>query len=472
VTVGVPRAFAASDSDPVAADFPAGDPASAAYGLPCNEADELPAAAIDAAAKHSQIPTSTGSTMAPPAVHGDEDQLEKDVDRAVWTSTGGTLSRRRGALLGRRAALTRTCAHALRWAIDTRAASGGAGSGSGGSGSNGCSDGAGHGSGSADSAPVPSAQHRGWVLAHGSDEDRAALAERDAALLNGAPGRSGYYQGLHDMAAVLLQETGCPALSAVLLRSLVCTRLRPFLTSDLSATARSLGTVCDVVARENAPLGAALRGGNPDFPALFALPWVITWFAHDVSDHADVARMFDAFLAGGPRLPLYACAALVLDNAAALGLGDDDDDDMGALARVHSAAARMAREPGQFRAEIVAGLAARLEADHDSEFGGSTLPRQQQQQQQQQAAKQPPRSRDDAHSNSHASGSTSPGDPMPDIFADLGSWESGVTPSSAGEPRRFVRRVFAAAGIIGALGIIALAAMAESVTADLLASVI
>ena len=37
----------------------------------------------------------------------------------------------------------------------------------------------------------------------------------------------------------------------------------------------------------------------------FALSWYITWFAHDVHQLPQIARLFDLFMASHPIMPLY-----------------------------------------------------------------------------------------------------------------------------------------------------------------------
>merc|ERR1712216_183019 len=44
----------------------------------------------------------------------------------------------------------------------------------------------------------------------------------------------------------------------------------------------------------------------------FSLPWVITWFAHDVRDTDMVKRLFDLFLVSHPLMPIYLTVAMVL----------------------------------------------------------------------------------------------------------------------------------------------------------------
>jgi hypothetical protein len=41
------------------------------------------------------------------------------------------------------------------------------------------------------------------------------------------------------------------------------------------------------------------------------LPWLITWFTHDIHDHVVAGRMMDAFVAGHPLLPFYVAVALL-----------------------------------------------------------------------------------------------------------------------------------------------------------------
>lgn len=48
----------------------------------------------------------------------------------------------------------------------------------------------------------------------------------------------------------------------------------------------------------------------------FALPWIITWFAHQLTRLDDVARLYDVFLVSHPLFSLYVSAAVVLEARA------------------------------------------------------------------------------------------------------------------------------------------------------------
>ena len=59
---------------------------------------------------------------------------------------------------------------------------------------------------------------------------------------------------------------------------------------------------------------------------IFALSWVLTWFAHDITDLRQVARLFDLFLAiGHPLAPLYFSAALLEHRAPEIHALDEPD---------------------------------------------------------------------------------------------------------------------------------------------------
>ncbi len=48
-----------------------------------------------------------------------------------------------------------------------------------------------------------------------------------------------------------------------------------------------------------------------DMQAHFALSWYITWFAYNLDQLQDAARLYDLFLASHPIMPIYAAAAIL-----------------------------------------------------------------------------------------------------------------------------------------------------------------
>ena len=175
-----------------------------------------------------------------------------------------------------------------------------------------------------------------------------------------------YYQGLHDVASVLLLVTGCEVAAFRLLQRLAGCQLRDFTRPTLDAALEACDLLPLIVAKADPQLGRALDSSrNPGAPpSHYALSWLLTWFAHsagssssssssssnggssskggDGKDDAtealaaaaasndatlnSAARLFDLFAASHPIMPLYvAAAAIVADKRrllAALAEGD------------------------------------------------------------------------------------------------------------------------------------------------------
>ena len=84
----------------------------------------------------------------------------------------------------------------------------------------------------------------------------------------------------------------------------------------MHAMVELLGLLLPLLRRLDAPLAAHLEGaGLGEGPPIFALAWLLTWFAHGVPALPAAARLFDAFLASHPLLPLYAAAAAMKARA-------------------------------------------------------------------------------------------------------------------------------------------------------------
>jgi len=169
----------------------------------------------------------------------------------------------------------------------------------------------------------------------------AALAARRAelvALVNGAvcfaaskaPAGTSvlYFQGLHDVAAVLLLTCGASRSGACLV-ALLRGHLRDCCGASLAPVLAQLELLQPLLARADPQLAAFLSKatqrsgpassdavhwgrtsrGDPAAPPLFnthfAVSWCLTWFAYSAPDLPTIARLFDLFLASSPLMPLY-----------------------------------------------------------------------------------------------------------------------------------------------------------------------
>jgi len=134
-----------------------------------------------------------------------------------------------------------------------------------------------------------------------------------------------YYQGLHDVAGVLLLGGG-PALAPLLLRHVLTTGGLPYATpcgGGIPLALDGLDLVMAVLRAGDPALAAHVQaGGNAPH---WGLSWLLTWFAHDVPDGAVSVRLFDGFLGAHPALPLYVAACLLAEARATVLAADPED---------------------------------------------------------------------------------------------------------------------------------------------------
>ena len=180
------------------------------------------------------------------------------------------------------------------------------------------------------------------VCSHWGSEKRAsALAQLSAVLSAVFPASAAhsfpfYVQGCHDVAGVLLLSLGQPARATLALQGLLQGPLRGCVQPDMRVPCALLGLLPRLLHVGHAPLAAALEASSPHEDALphYALPWLLTWFAHSLTAFELVQRLFDVFLLGHPLLPLYASAALLTlpgPAAAIQGVLRSSPGDEGAL---------------------------------------------------------------------------------------------------------------------------------------------
>lgn len=144
------------------------------------------------------------------------------------------------------------------------------------------------------------------------DQKRVQLSEVMHAILGRHNGHLGYFQGFHDIVLVFL-EVGTPSQAFYMVERLALFHLsdqlcHPFdkgLLPLLSVLFQLLGFLDEPLA------GALMEADCAEMH--FAVPWVLTWFAHSLPRlHQQVMRLFDCFLCSHPAAVLYFCAALLI----------------------------------------------------------------------------------------------------------------------------------------------------------------
>jgi Rab-GTPase-TBC domain len=130
------------------------------------------------------------------------------------------------------------------------------------------------------------------------------LATVLSSALSGGTKKLHYYQGLHDIAGVLLYNLQDTDHACAVLQRLCRLHLRDALREDLTHWTWLLDTVLlpilDSVDQElhDYLLHCGLECSNA------ILPWLITWFTHDIHDEQVASRLMDVLLSSHALFPL------------------------------------------------------------------------------------------------------------------------------------------------------------------------
>lgn len=147
----------------------------------------------------------------------------------------------------------------------------------------------------------------GWTDAQREDKRKELRFVLDATVC-GQDGTVFYYQGLHDVASVLLLVMGDKAAYQTLTHLSLC-QLRDCTRSTLDAVLELLGLLMPILREADEEVYEQLAA--TEVPPFFALGWFITWFAHSVDDLQQISRLFDLFMAAHPLMPLYVTAIVI-----------------------------------------------------------------------------------------------------------------------------------------------------------------
>ena len=144
-----------------------------------------------------------------------------------------------------------------------------------------------------------------------------------------------YYQGFHDVAAVVLDVAGFDPSgerrALAICRALARRRLADACKRDFSDVSIALKLLPALVHALDGELGRLLfRPDDLDYALLleplWALSWAVTLFAHNVDDRASLVVLWDRLLAAPPCFPLYVGAALVVHHRESLIATATEDD--------------------------------------------------------------------------------------------------------------------------------------------------
>ncbi|XP_071448441.1 uncharacterized protein [Hetaerina americana] len=102
----------------------------------------------------------------------------------------------------------------------------------------------------------------------------------------------------------------CNIVALKMLEHVSLNHFRACMERTMDATCHLLHHVFPIVGREDITLCNFLDKSGVG--TMFCLPWVLTWFSHNVNNHDIVVRLYDYFLASPVASPLYIAAAIIL----------------------------------------------------------------------------------------------------------------------------------------------------------------
>jgi hypothetical protein len=141
-------------------------------------------------------------------------------------------------------------------------------------------------------------------------------SERLAMVLEDTLRRGGsslhYYQGLHDVAGVLLHNMDYQANATIYILSRVCqSHFRDAMRENFGNVTWLLSVLLlPLVEKVEPNVHYALQTAEVELSNV-CLPWVITWFTHDMYHAHTAGRLVDMFLSSHPLLPFYFAVAVI-----------------------------------------------------------------------------------------------------------------------------------------------------------------
>ena len=142
-----------------------------------------------------------------------------------------------------------------------------------------------------------------------------------------------YYQGLHDIAGVILHTLDYDVVLTRHILGQVCrTYLRDATRENFTKVTWMLNMFVPPLIRTVDPnlYEIVVEYAQVDL-ATVCLPWVITWFTHDLHDPDTASRLIDTFISSHPMLPMYMSVALITHPAFQDGITNADYNDAAAM---------------------------------------------------------------------------------------------------------------------------------------------
>ena len=169
--------------------------------------------------------------------------------------------------------------------------------------------------------PIPSmamSPRRSYFVDEGNESPRVSLDDEDSIILTSIiidvlqhfEGNLHYYQGFHNIAAVVFLNLSSIPATISALQVIARSYFSEAMQSDfntLKATTEIFFPLIRILDRQmlNFFIDASIEPS-------FILSWMITWFSHEITNFSVVSRLFDCFIASHPLFPLYFFSSVIL----------------------------------------------------------------------------------------------------------------------------------------------------------------
>jgi len=117
-----------------------------------------------------------------------------------------------------------------------------------------------------------------------------------------------YYQGFHDFISIFLVILNDDQLAFQLAEAACVNYLSDFMSENFEIISKIMYLILNIIETVDPPLFLFLKQSKIE--PFFATSWFLTWFSHDIHNHSDLGRVFDALLCSHPSYILYLCVAV------------------------------------------------------------------------------------------------------------------------------------------------------------------
>lgn len=142
------------------------------------------------------------------------------------------------------------------------------------------------------------------------DEDSIILTSIIIDVLQKFRGDLHYYQGFHNIAAVMLLNLSSISITISVLQTIAQSHLSEAMQANFNSLKLTTEIFFPLIRILDRPVFNFFIDAEIE-PSII-LSWMITWFSHEVTNLKVASRLFDCFLSSHPLFPMYLFSSVIL----------------------------------------------------------------------------------------------------------------------------------------------------------------